>query len=186
MKPLKLITLTLAATGILALASGAMAGEFDLRVGSGGVSVAIDLGTPPPAPRIEVIPPPRVGYLWAPGYWAWTGHRHEWVAGRWLEARRLSPLSRPLGATRRAVVLRARTLASVRACRDAARTWAKRGESPQGASRRPLPRSRSRVRPAPKKQKGPQAVRLRALESVGWLMGLEPTTTGITIRDSTN
>lgn len=87
MKPLKQITLTLAATGIFALASGAMAGEFDLRVGSGGVSVAIDLGTPPPAPRIEVIPPPRVGYLWAPGYWAWTGHRHEWVTGRWLEAR---------------------------------------------------------------------------------------------------
>jgi len=27
---------------------------------------------------------------------------------------------------------------------------------------------------------------LQAFESLGWLMGLEPTTTGITILDSTN
>lgn len=41
----------------------------------------------PPPPRYERIPPPRPGYLWAPGYWEWRGHRHEWVGGRWLVER---------------------------------------------------------------------------------------------------
>ncbi len=87
MRHLKLITATLAATSLLAGTTRALANEIDLRVGNGGVSVAIDIGTPPPAPRLEVIPPPRVGYVWAPGYWAWTGRHHEWVGGRWLLAR---------------------------------------------------------------------------------------------------
>lgn len=32
------------------------------------VSVNINIGTPPPAPRYEAPPPPRGGYIWAPGY----------------------------------------------------------------------------------------------------------------------
>lgn len=40
------------------------------------VGVDVRIGTPPPAPRYEVVPPPRHGYAWAPGYWAWNGHRH--------------------------------------------------------------------------------------------------------------
>jgi hypothetical protein len=38
----------------------------------------------PPPPRQEVVPPPRYGWRWMPGYWHWTGHRHEWVAGSWV------------------------------------------------------------------------------------------------------
>jgi YXWGXW repeat-containing protein len=36
--------------------------------------VSISIG--PPAPIYEPVPPPRVGYIWAPGYWDWNGHRH--------------------------------------------------------------------------------------------------------------
>jgi len=37
----------------------------------------------PPAPRYEVVPAPRVGYVWAPGYWDWRHGRYYWVAGHW-------------------------------------------------------------------------------------------------------
>lgn len=48
-----------------------------------GIDVRI---APPPLPAV-VIPPPRVGFVWAPGYWQWNGARHVWVEGRWLRAR---------------------------------------------------------------------------------------------------
>lgn len=41
----------------------------------------------PPAPVYEVAPAPRYGYVWAPGYWEWRGHRHFWVAGHWVRER---------------------------------------------------------------------------------------------------
>lgn len=50
-------------------------------------SVDIRIGTPPPAPRYEQLPPPRRGYVWAPGYWAWDGHRYVWAGGHWERAR---------------------------------------------------------------------------------------------------
>jgi len=37
----------------------------------------------PPAPRYEVVPAPRAGYVWVPGYWDWRGQRYVWVRGRW-------------------------------------------------------------------------------------------------------
>ena len=51
------------------------------------VDVQIDIGVPPPAPRVEVVPAPRAGYVWTPGYWSWNGHAHVWVEGRWIAAR---------------------------------------------------------------------------------------------------
>lgn len=51
-------------------------------------SVDIRIGTPPPQPRYERMPPPRHGYVWAPGYWAWDGYRHVWVGGHWERVRR--------------------------------------------------------------------------------------------------
>jgi hypothetical protein len=53
----------------------------DVRVGI-GVRIA------PPAPRVVVVPGPRRGYVWAPGYWRWNGRQHIWVDGRWLRERR--------------------------------------------------------------------------------------------------
>ena len=63
--------------------------------------ISVGINVAPPAPRYEVVPPPRVGYVWAPGYWAWdSGHHHHiwrkghyiherhgerWVADRWSE-----------------------------------------------------------------------------------------------------
>ena len=41
----------------------------------------------PPAPYFEPLPPPRRGYVWAPGYWQWEGERHVWVPGRHMERR---------------------------------------------------------------------------------------------------
>lgn len=51
------------------------------------ININIDLGVAPPAPRYEVVPAPRSGYAWAPGYWQWEGQRHVWAQGRWIEAR---------------------------------------------------------------------------------------------------
>ncbi len=41
----------------------------------------------PPPPRVLAFPVERPGYVWAPGYWRWSGHHHVWVDGRWLHAR---------------------------------------------------------------------------------------------------
>jgi len=43
---------------------------------------------PPPPPREERIPEARRGFEWAPGFWAWRGGRHVWVAGHWVRERR--------------------------------------------------------------------------------------------------
>lgn len=47
------------------------------------VSVNIILGDAPPPVRYEVVPAPRNGYVWAPGYWNWSGNRHVWSNGHW-------------------------------------------------------------------------------------------------------
>lgn len=48
---------------------------------------AIIIQTAPPPPRFERVPPPRRGFVWAPGHWEWRGHRHAWVPGVWVRAR---------------------------------------------------------------------------------------------------
>jgi hypothetical protein len=69
----------LAALGI-ALAMG-------LSPALSSAAVGIDIEIAPPAPQVEVVPAPRVGYVWAPGYWEWRGGRHVWVGGRWMHER---------------------------------------------------------------------------------------------------
>ena len=51
------------------------------------VNITVEIGVPPPPPRVEVMPPPRQDYVWAPGYWRWKGREHVWVAGRWVRDR---------------------------------------------------------------------------------------------------
>ena len=49
------------------------------------VSVYLDVA--PPAPRYEVIPAPRAGYAWQPGFWEFRGDRHYWRKGYWVRER---------------------------------------------------------------------------------------------------
>jgi len=51
------------------------------------VSATVIIQNAPPPPRAERVPPSRRGYVWAPGYWDWRGHRHVWVKGGWMRAR---------------------------------------------------------------------------------------------------
>lgn len=44
--------------------------------------VSIHISLAPPTPQYEVIPMLQPGYVWAPGYWAWSNDRHVWVRGR--------------------------------------------------------------------------------------------------------
>ena len=37
--------------------------------------------------RHEVVPAPRAGYVWAPGYWNWHSNRHVWAKGHWERER---------------------------------------------------------------------------------------------------
>jgi hypothetical protein len=63
------------------------AGEMGtLAVASAGAGVETDVA-PPPA-RDERAPAPRDGYVWAPGYWEWSGHAYTWVSGRYIFERR--------------------------------------------------------------------------------------------------
>jgi len=45
------------------------------------------IGVGPPVARVEVVPGPRSGYVWSPGYWRWNGYRHVWVGGYWVRER---------------------------------------------------------------------------------------------------
>ena len=74
-RKLLLATLWLAATASLAPA-----------VSSAAVNIDIDVA--PPAPRVEVVPELRHGYVWAPGFWEWRGHEHVWVPGHFIRERR--------------------------------------------------------------------------------------------------
>lgn len=42
----------------------------------------------PPPPRYERVPPPPRGrreWVWAPGYWRWSGRGYVWVGGHYVE-----------------------------------------------------------------------------------------------------
>ena len=71
-------------TAVLCIALGVGAG---LVPGIGNARAYIDIDIAPPAPREEVIPAPRRGYVWAPGYWNYRHHRHAWVRGHWVHGR---------------------------------------------------------------------------------------------------
>jgi hypothetical protein len=41
----------------------------------------------PPAPRHEVVPAARAGWVWAPGHYQWRGGEYAWVEGHWMRER---------------------------------------------------------------------------------------------------
>ena len=50
-------------------------------------AVGIYLDVAPPAPRVEIVPAARSGFVWAPGYWDYRNGRHAWVKGHWVRER---------------------------------------------------------------------------------------------------
>jgi hypothetical protein len=82
------ITRSLALLASLGLALGAATYAPSAQAGS-HVTVGVRIGVPPPPVRVVRAPPPRRGYIWAPGYWRWEAraHRHVWVDGYWVRAR---------------------------------------------------------------------------------------------------
>ena len=42
---------------------------------------------PVPELRYERVPPPRRGFVWAPGHWRWDGRAYFWVPGVYIAAR---------------------------------------------------------------------------------------------------
>lgn len=69
------------------LLATALAGTAAITPATSQARVYVDIGIAPPPPRVVVAPPPRMGYVWAPGYWYWNGHRHVWHDGYWLRER---------------------------------------------------------------------------------------------------
>lgn len=51
------------------------------------VDVNIVVGKAPPPMRYEIVPTPRRGYEWVPGYWNWSGRHHVWSEGHWERVR---------------------------------------------------------------------------------------------------
>lgn len=49
--------------------------------------VDIMVNVAPPAPRYEAVPPPRRGYVWAPGRWHWARGQYVWSPGHWIAER---------------------------------------------------------------------------------------------------
>jgi len=43
---------------------------------------------PPPMVSAEDTPAQREGFVWAPGYWGYTGSKFEWTKGHFVEARK--------------------------------------------------------------------------------------------------
>ena len=59
----------------IALAAGAFAAPAQAQI-------YLNISLAPPEPQHEVMPDIPRGYVWAPGYWGWSGERHVWVRGR--------------------------------------------------------------------------------------------------------
>ncbi len=71
----------------LAVAALAVGGGLALGPAQADVSIGISIGTPPPElPVYDQPPVPGPGYIWSPGYWAWSPDEDDyyWVPGTWV------------------------------------------------------------------------------------------------------
>ena len=67
------------------IAASIALGAFAQPAAAQQISGSLYVDIAPPAPRVEVVPPPRAGHVWLPGYWRWdaSARTHIWVDGRW-------------------------------------------------------------------------------------------------------
>ena len=70
---------------LAALCVGSL-GSISVTTASADVGIYFNMAPPPV--RYEVVPAPRHGYTWSPGYWNARGQRHVWQAGHWEKDRR--------------------------------------------------------------------------------------------------
>ncbi|MDP9035295.1 MAG: hypothetical protein M3O50_10850 [Myxococcota bacterium] len=70
------------------VAVGGLAGLAGCVIEPGpAVPIGVAVSGPPPAPVIEMRPPPpTVRAVWIAGYWHWTGMQYAWIPGHWEEA----------------------------------------------------------------------------------------------------
>lgn len=69
------------------IAAAIAASSIGFAVPASAADVGIYLDVAPPAPRYEVVPAPRGGYVWQPGVWVWRDGRHHWVGGHFVRER---------------------------------------------------------------------------------------------------
>ena len=81
----------------VALGVGALASVAP-SVGQAQIGFGISVGfAPPPLPVYDQPPCPGYGYIWTPGYWAWSDYENDyyWVPGTWIEPPRVGYLWTP-------------------------------------------------------------------------------------------
>ncbi len=65
----------------------AIAASISLPTAMARSQFELELNFGPPAPVYEAAPAPRVGYVWAPGYWDYESNKHIWRKGHWEHER---------------------------------------------------------------------------------------------------
>lgn len=83
MKAVSIPSLLLAAT----VAAGGLAGMALPTAANAQAYINVQIGTPPPPPRYEVVPAARPGYVWATGHYEWVRNDYRWRRGHWVQAR---------------------------------------------------------------------------------------------------
>jgi hypothetical protein len=81
---MKIRLAVLAVAGALSILASPLAANAQVSV---NIQVPGLVMAAPPPPRYEPLPPPRGGFVWAPGHWAWDGRGYAWRAGGWQPER---------------------------------------------------------------------------------------------------
>lgn len=71
---------------LLAAAAAVTSVEVSAQV-SVNINVPGLITVAPPAPRYEVVPAPRAGFVWVPGHWQWNHGAYAWRGGYWEQGR---------------------------------------------------------------------------------------------------
>jgi hypothetical protein len=69
----------------LGITAGLALGGAGVANAASDFSVSVNVG--PPAVVYEAAPAPRVGYVWAQGYWDYDHGKHVWRKGHWEHER---------------------------------------------------------------------------------------------------
>jgi hypothetical protein len=82
--PMKIRLAVLAVAGALSILASPLAANAQVSV---NINVPGLVMAAPPPPRYEPLPPPRGGFVWVPGRWAWDGRAYAWHQGGWQRER---------------------------------------------------------------------------------------------------